>query len=78
MYKVINQVIHEATDADFTGYTYDKVYAGAGGTPTINGNAVTMAAGSSIEILVKEISSTAGIYVVGIKKIHNPPQVIGG
>ena len=78
MLKILNQIIHLTADADTDNYQYDKVYAGAGGSITINGTSVTMVAGSTIEILVKTISSTANIYVLGIKKINNPPQIIGG
>lgn len=78
MLKILNQVIHLTADADMVNYQYDKVYAGTGSTVTINGSDVTMAAGSTIEILVKTISSVANVYVIGINKINNPPQVIGG
>ena len=81
MFKIINQIIHPATSAttaNMSGFTYDKVYAGTAASPTINGTVVSMAAGSTIEILVHSISVTADIYLIGIKKINNPPQVIGG
>jgi hypothetical protein len=60
-----HSIIHLSSSADLTGYTYHHVYAGAGATPTINGTAVTMAAGSTIDIKVKSISSTADVYVIG-------------
>lgn len=77
-----NQVIHDttatgATAVNFTAYTYTQVYAGSAASPIINGTTVTMAAGSSILILVKSISSTAGVYVIGRKRI-TPPLVING
>lgn len=74
--KGINSVygiIHAAADADFVNYAYFKVYAGATGTVTINGVAVTMTAGSDIDIVVRSISATANVYVIG-----EPLNVITG
>lgn len=73
----LSNVIHASANADLTGYTYTRVYAGSAASPVINGQPVTMAAGSSIEILVQSISSTAGVFVIGTKKII-APSVING
>lgn len=75
--KDIEQVIHASADADLTGYTYTSVYASAAATPTINGTAVAMIAGGTINVLVKSITSTANVYVLGRKRLI-PPQVING
>ena len=69
----ISSIIHTAAAADLTAYTYTKVYAGAGATPTINGTVVTMAAGSLIPILVRSISATAGVFVIGDKASTTNP-----
>lgn len=69
----INSIIHAAANADLTGYTYTQVYASAAATPTINGTAVAMAAGSSIDILVRSISATANVFVIGDKKSTSDP-----
>jgi hypothetical protein len=61
----INSIIVLSTNANFTAHTYTQVYAGANATPTINGVAVTMNAGSSLYINVRSISSTANVYVLG-------------
>ena len=64
--KGINSVygiIHAAADADFVNYAYFKVYAGATGAVTINGVAVTMTAGSDIDIVVRSISGNA--FLIG-------------
>ena len=66
-YTGVASIIHLSTNADTTNFTYSKVYAGAGGSPVINGVTVVMAAGSTLEIIVKSISSVAGIYVLGHK-----------
>ena len=66
-------IIHAAADADLTNYAYFKVYAGADSTVTINGVSVTMAKGSDIDIVVKSISATAYVYVIG-----EPMNVITG
>jgi len=61
----IHSIIVLSTAADLTAHTYTQVYAGAAGTPVINGTSVTMAAGSTIDILVKSITGAAGIYLLG-------------
>lgn len=61
----IHSIIVSAASANFSAHSYTEVYAGSGGSPTINGVSVTMAAGSSIKIKVRSISATSGIYVLG-------------
>lgn len=63
----IHSIIHAAANADVTGFTYSQVYAGAGASPTINDTVVVMAAGSTIDILVRTISGTANVFVIGDK-----------
>lgn len=66
-------IIHAATAADLNNFRYFQVYAGADATPTINGTAVTMGAGSSLDISVRSISSTANVFVLG-----EPKDVVDG
>ena len=61
----IHSIIVPAASANFTAHTYTQVYAGAAAAPTINGVAVTMAAGSILNIKVKTISATANVYLLG-------------
>jgi hypothetical protein len=61
----IHSIIVAAANANFTAHTYTQVYAGAAATPTINGIAVTMGAGSTIALWVKSISATANVYLLG-------------
>jgi hypothetical protein len=68
-----NSIIHTAAAANLSGYTYTQVYAGAAASPTINGVAITMAAGSTINIIVKDISATASVYVIGDEKSTSDP-----
>lgn len=75
--REIEQIIDASADADFTNNVYTKVYASVAATPTINGTAVPMIAGGSLEVLVKSISSTANVFVIGRKR-NIPPQVING
>jgi hypothetical protein len=69
----ISSIIQASSDADLTAYTYTKVYASVTATPTINGVAVAMPAGTTIEILVRSISSTANVFVIGDKKSTSDP-----
>lgn len=65
----IHSIIVSAASANFSAHNYTEIYAGTGGgTPTINGVVVTMAAGSSIKIKVSSISATANIYLLGETK----------
>jgi len=78
LHNGINSIIHTAAAADLTGFTYTQVYAGAGATPTINGVAVVMAAGSTIDILVKTISATISVFVIGdAASTTNPGSTTG-
>lgn len=70
-----NSVIHAAGSADLTGFTYTQVYAGAAAAPTINGTAVTMAAGSTIDIIVKSLGGTlTNVFVIGDAKSTSDPS----
>lgn len=69
----IGSIIHTAAAADVTGYTYFKVYASVAATPTINGVAVAIPAGVTIEILVRSITATANVFVIGDKVNTSDP-----
>ena len=60
---------------DMANYVYTSVYAGVAATPVINGTTVTMIAGSTIVILVKSISATPDIFVIGLQRLV-PPSII--
>lgn len=66
--RLIPTIIRESANADLSNEYYMQVYAGANASPTINGTTVTMAAGSTLDIIVQSISSTANVYVLGVKK----------
>lgn len=68
----MNDIIHPATNANFTGYTYNQVYASVAATPTINGVVVTIPVGNPIDIQVKTISATANVFLIGKKRISSP------
>lgn len=68
----LNYIIHETPQADLDMYVYTKVYAGANASPIINGSTINMVGGSSLEILIQSISSTANVYVLGRKKPNVP------
>jgi hypothetical protein len=64
----IHSIIVASANANFSAHTYTQVFAGADATPIINGVSVTMAGSSILNIKVKSISSTAGVYLLGEKK----------
>jgi hypothetical protein len=61
----IHSIVVSAGSANFSAHSYTEVYAGVAATPTINGVAVAMGAGSSIKIKVRSISPTANVYLLG-------------
>lgn len=69
----IGSIIHSASTANVTGYTYFKVYASVAASPTINGTVVTMPAGVTIDMLVRSISPTANVFVIGDKVNTSDP-----
>ena len=66
----IFSIIVPAASANFSAHTYSQVFVGStAGGATINGQAVTLAAGSKLDIMVKSIASITGdVYLVGDKK----------
>tara|TARA_R110000796_G_scaffold11198_5_gene37380 strand:+ start:5961 stop:6185 length:225 start_codon:yes stop_codon:yes gene_type:complete len=72
---MISDVMHLSTNANLTGFTYTQVYASSAASPTINGVVVALAAGSTVNIVVRSISSTANVYVLGNTRF-NPPQFL--
>jgi len=65
--KIYN-LIKPAADADFVNDIYYQVYASSAASPTINGQAVSLAAGTTIDIIVESISATANVFVIGDKR----------
>lgn len=63
----IHSIIVSANSAVLSAYTFTEIYAGAAATPIINGQQVTMAAGSSIKIKVRDISNATGCFLLGEK-----------
>lgn len=74
-------IIHDADEADLTGFTYLAVYCGSNHTVTLNGTDVAMAAGSTIELVVNSISGGGSdkIYLLGMpKNVLVGSSVLGG
>lgn len=81
MRKEINTEMHEAGSADFANFVYTAVYASADVAGLIiNGNTVTLAKGSEIDILVTSAGgTTTGVYLIGYKKnVSYVPGVVRG
>lgn len=77
----IPPIIHPASGATLSAYTYMQVYAGtSGGTATINGTSVSLAAGSRFDIMINSISSVSGdIYLLGVPiNVMLGTSIIGG
>jgi len=74
-------VVHSASTANVTGFTYYEVYSGAGGgTATINGTPINFGEGSNMNIHVRTISDVTGeIYVLGHQtSVVTGSNTIGG
>ena len=60
-------VIHPASSANVTAYTYTHVVVGSGNTAvTINGTAMNLAASTDFECHIQSISSNANVYLIGV------------
>ena len=73
----LNDVIHAAGNAVFSGFVYTQIYAQASATPTVNGTAVTLPAGMSLPILVKSCSATADVFLIGKAKVLQSQYING-
>ena len=62
---------------DMANYIYTQVYASVAATPVINGVPVGIIAGGSVIVLVKSISPTPNVFVIGKKRLI-APQIING
>jgi hypothetical protein len=71
-------IIVPSANANLTGHTYGQVYADTACTPTINGVAINMVAGGTIDIVVTSISATAGCFLIGDPIDPTYPSVIIG
>jgi len=58
----------EAENADFDTDIYYRVYTASATTLTVNGFSVSMDAETTLDILVKSISATPGVYVIGTNR----------
>lgn len=63
----IYSIIHSASTANTTAFTYSQVYASVAASPVINGILINMAAGTYLDININSISATAGVFVLGEK-----------
>jgi hypothetical protein len=75
----IHSIIVPAGSANFSAHTYTEIYCGANATPTVNGVALTMAAGSSIKLKIWSISGGTNCFLLG-ETINNRSDgtTIGG
>ena len=78
-----NSVYTEIVPADspiFSAHTYSEVYGGGSGcSAIINGTSITVAAGSSLEVLVRTISGGTGCFLLGDKNdVYQGTVGLGG
>lgn len=79
-FNAIPPIIHPASGATLSAYTYMQVYAGTGGSAIINGTSVVLAAGSRFDVMVNSISNVSGnIYLLGVPiNVMLGTSIIGG
>jgi hypothetical protein len=63
--RKIHRVIHEAKDADLSKFVYNQVYVSQDSRFWLNGDSVFLKGGSKINVLVKEISKSFGVFLLG-------------
>lgn len=74
-------IMHPASGATLSAYTYMQVYTGtSGGSATINGTPISLAAGSGFKIMVRTIADVIGdIYLLGVPiNVMLGTSIIGG
>jgi len=77
----IYSIIHPASGATLSAYTYYEVYAGTGGgVADINGTTINFGESSNTEILVRSIGNISGnLYLLGeTKSVSSAGTYIGG
>jgi hypothetical protein len=64
----VPSIIHPASGATLSAYTYFEVYVGTGGgSATVNGIPFILSEASTIKIMIKSISDVVGnIYLLGV------------
>lgn len=80
-FNAIPPIIHPASGATLSAYTYMQVYAGTGGgSAIINGTSVILAAGSRFDVMVNSISNVSGnVYLLGVPiNVMLGTSIIGG
>ncbi len=80
-FNAIPPIIHPASGATLSAYTYMQVYAGTGGgSAIINGTSVILAAGSRFDVMINSISSVSGnTYLLGVPiNVMLGTSIIGG
>jgi len=61
----MHSIVVSAGSANFTAHTYTEIYASASASPVINGVSISMAAGSSIKIKIRNISNATNCFLLG-------------
>lgn len=75
----IYSLIVPAGSANFTAHTYTQIYASAAATPTINGQAIAMAAGSSLNLRIRSISGGTNCYLLGeMASVYGDTTILNG
>jgi hypothetical protein len=64
----VPSIIVSAANANFSAHTYTEIYASSAATPVINGVSVSMAAGSSLNIMINSLSNGTNCFLLGDKK----------
>lgn len=75
----IYSIIVPATAPNLTAHTYTEIYGGSAGcTITVNGVAVSMAAGTSISLWIRSVSGGSGCFLLGENKdVYSGSNIIG-
>jgi len=72
-------LIVAAANANFTAHTYTQIYASAAATPTVNGQAIAMAAGSSLNLKIRSISGGTNCYLLGeMASVYGDATILNG
>lgn len=72
-------LIIPAASANFTAHTYTQIYASAAATPTVNGQAIAMAAGSTLNLRIRSVSGGTNCYLLGeMASVYSDTTILNG
>jgi hypothetical protein len=65
MIGIHDSIVHTPATANFSAFTYSQLVIGANTTTVVNGTAMTLAGGTTINLKIQSISGGTSVYLIG-------------